>query len=131
LAVVQDIVDYRPQVLLVGMGMGIQERWILQNLDILSPTSVCTVGACMEYIAGAAATPPRWMGQAGLEWLFRLTENPGRFWYRYLVEPWFVLAYILWYCSLPEVARAASRGDFETEELTVPRELAQVSSSTQ
>jgi N-acetylglucosaminyldiphosphoundecaprenol N-acetyl-beta-D-mannosaminyltransferase len=131
LAAVQDIVDFQPHILLVGMGMGLQERWILQHLDILSPASVCTVGACMEYIAGTAATPPRWMGQAGLEWLFRFTENPGRFWYRYLVEPWFVLAYILWYCSLPEAARSASRGDHEIEELPVTRELAQVSSSRQ
>ncbi len=79
LAVVQDIVEFQPQLVLVGMGMGVQERWILQNIDILAPASVCTVGACMEYIAGAAATPPRWMGQAGLEWAFRFLENPGRF----------------------------------------------------
>jgi N-acetylglucosaminyldiphosphoundecaprenol N-acetyl-beta-D-mannosaminyltransferase len=131
LAVVQDIVDFQPQVVLVGMGMGVQERWILQNLDILAPASICTVGACMEYIAGAAGTPPRWMGQVGLEWLFRLTENPGRFWYRYLVEPWFVLAYIAWYLSLPEAARASNQSDLQARNVVVPRELAQVTSSTQ
>jgi N-acetylglucosaminyldiphosphoundecaprenol N-acetyl-beta-D-mannosaminyltransferase len=128
LSVVQDIVDFQPHLLLVGMGMGIQERWILQNIDILAPASICTVGACMEYIAGAAATPPRWMGQTGLEWLFRFLENPGRFWYRYLVEPWFVLAYILWYISLPEAARSKRQSDLELDVLA-PRELAQATSS--
>jgi N-acetylglucosaminyldiphosphoundecaprenol N-acetyl-beta-D-mannosaminyltransferase len=90
-AVVADIQAFRPHVLLVGMGMGRQERWILSNLTSLAPISVCTVGACMEYVGGAVRTPPRWMGRCGLEWLFRLAENPARFWYRYFLEPWPVL----------------------------------------
>lgn len=48
---------------------------------------VFTCGACMEYVAGAVRTPPRWMGPLGLEWSFRLIENPRRFAFRYLVEP--------------------------------------------
>ncbi len=110
----------RPQLVLVGMGMGRQERWILQNLETLAPASVVTVGACMEYIAGAVKTPPRWLGRLGCEWLFRLAENPQRFWYRYLVEPWFVLAYILWYSSLGEMQRLAG----SLEELqTIPHDV--------
>ena len=109
---------YKPHLVLVGMGMGRQERWILQHLATIAPGCVMTVGACMEYIAGAVKTPPRWMGRAGCEWLFRLVENPSRFWYRYLVEPWFVLAYIAWYSSLPESARRAGRSE---EWETIPR----------
>ena len=41
----------------------------------------------MEYVAGAVKTPPRWMGRIGLEWSFRLIEDPKRFAFRYLVEP--------------------------------------------
>jgi N-acetylglucosaminyldiphosphoundecaprenol N-acetyl-beta-D-mannosaminyltransferase len=93
--VVRDIAAFRPDLVLVGMGMGRQERWIKQHLDAVAPASVCALGACMEYLAGAVRTPPRWSGQLGLEWLFRLAENPARFWQRYLVEPWFVLAHIL------------------------------------
>jgi N-acetylglucosaminyldiphosphoundecaprenol N-acetyl-beta-D-mannosaminyltransferase len=103
------VAAFRPQLVLVGMGMGRQERWILQNLHTLAPACVVTVGACMEYIAGAVRTPPRWMGRAGCEWLFRLAENPSRFWYRYCVEPWFVLAYLVWYSSLKDAERSASR----------------------
>lgn len=94
-AVTSEIAAFAPDLILVGMGMGRQERWILEHLDAIAPASVMTVGACMEYIAGVVGTPPRWMGRAGLEWLYRLAENPGRFWRRYLIEPWVVAAYIL------------------------------------
>lgn len=49
------------------------------------------VGACLEFISGHAVTPPRSLGPLGLEWLYRLATNPGRFAFRYLVEPWRVL----------------------------------------
>jgi N-acetylglucosaminyldiphosphoundecaprenol N-acetyl-beta-D-mannosaminyltransferase len=102
-----EIAAFAPQLVLVGMGMGRQERWILEHLAAIAPASVMTVGACMEYIAGAVGTPPRWMGRAGLEWLYRFAEQPARFWRRYLVEPWIVLGYIAWYTAFPERARLA------------------------
>ena len=107
-AIVEDVRAFAPQIMLVGMGMGRQERWILRNLESLSPTCVCTVGACMEYIAGTVGTPPRWMGFAGLEWLFRLAENPRRFWFRYLVEPLFVIAAIVRRSLQPRSSRESS-----------------------
>ena len=103
------VATFDPQLVVVGMGMGQQERWILNNLKVLAPACIITAGACMELIAGALTTPPQWMGHAGCEWLFRLLERPSRVWYRYLIEPWFVLAYILSYSSLPEAARLAGR----------------------
>jgi N-acetylglucosaminyldiphosphoundecaprenol N-acetyl-beta-D-mannosaminyltransferase len=92
--IAEDIRSYQPQIVLVGMGMARQEPWILKHYKDLAPASFITVGACLEYIAGAVQTPPRWMGYAGIEWLFRLAENPRRFWHRYLVEPWLLLAHI-------------------------------------
>ncbi|MFV2044186.1 MAG: WecB/TagA/CpsF family glycosyltransferase, partial [Anaerolineales bacterium] len=47
--------------------------------------------ACFDYVAGANPTPPRWMGQVGIEWLYRLLSEPRRLGKRYLVEPWFLL----------------------------------------
>jgi N-acetylglucosaminyldiphosphoundecaprenol N-acetyl-beta-D-mannosaminyltransferase len=72
------------------MGMGRQEQWIFENRATLRTHCIGTCGACMEYFAGAAPTPPRWMGPLGVEWLFRLLSDPKRFWKRYLVEPWIV-----------------------------------------
>jgi N-acetylglucosaminyldiphosphoundecaprenol N-acetyl-beta-D-mannosaminyltransferase len=108
-AAAREIVAFGSQLVLVGMGMGWQERWILQNLRILSPACVVTAGACIEYVAGTVKTAPGWLSHSGCEWLFRLADNPSRFWYRYIVEPWFVLANIVWYLSLPQRARLAGR----------------------
>jgi N-acetylglucosaminyldiphosphoundecaprenol N-acetyl-beta-D-mannosaminyltransferase len=83
----REIAEYQPDIILVGMGMGTQERWIAENLESLPDVPICTVGALIEYLAGAAAVAPRWMGSWGLEWAYRLCGNPRRFWHRYLVEP--------------------------------------------
>ena len=90
-AVVQAINDFQPHFLIVGMGMGRQEHWILDNIDRLRANCIATSGACIEYFAGAVPTPPRWTGQAGLEWAYRLCTNPRRFAWRYLIEPWITL----------------------------------------
>jgi N-acetylglucosaminyldiphosphoundecaprenol N-acetyl-beta-D-mannosaminyltransferase len=80
---------------MVGMGMPVQEHWILHNFFRLSPAVILAPGACFDYIAGVVPTPPRWMGQIGLEWLFRLASEPRRLWKRYLLEPWPVLGLVL------------------------------------
>lgn len=85
--IVSKINEYHPDILIVGMGMLRQEYWILDNYEKLNATCIITSGAAMEYIAGAVSLPPRWMGRFSLEWLYRLIENPSRFWRRYLVEP--------------------------------------------
>jgi N-acetylglucosaminyldiphosphoundecaprenol N-acetyl-beta-D-mannosaminyltransferase len=78
----------RPHLLLVGMGMPRQETWIRDHLDQLEANAVFNVGAVMDYIAGEIPTPPRWTGQLGVEWLFRLFTTPTRTARRYLLEPW-------------------------------------------
>ncbi|PSB49839.1 glycosyltransferase [Cyanosarcina cf. burmensis CCALA 770] len=90
-AVLDAIAAYQPHVLMLGMGMPRQEHWILDNLDRLSANAILTAGAAMDYVAGAVPTPPRWAGQFGLEWLFRLLAEPQRLWRRYSIEPWLIL----------------------------------------
>ncbi len=90
-AVVDRINSVRPDLLIVGMGMPRQETWVLENEKHLSAKVIMTSGACMEVIAGALPTPPRWMGPLCLEWLYRLASTPRRSAYRYLVEPWVTL----------------------------------------
>lgn len=86
---------YRPHILMVGMGMPRQERWVFENRRHLQASVIMTCGACMDYVAGVIPTPPRWMGGLGIEWLYRLVAEPGRLWKRYLVEPWFLLGLVL------------------------------------
>jgi len=93
--VVAGINRYRPHLLLVGMGMPRQERWILENAERVHTNAIFNVGALMDYIAGAVPTPPRWLGPLGLEWLFRLLCQPAHLWKRYLIESWFVCGLFL------------------------------------
>ncbi|WP_018232444.1 WecB/TagA/CpsF family glycosyltransferase [Thioalkalivibrio thiocyanodenitrificans] len=94
-AVVEHINRESPDILLVGMGMPRQEYWAGDNLDALDARVVITVGALMDYYAGTIPTPPRWLGRIGLEWLYRLACEPRRLAFRYLIEPWFVLAALM------------------------------------
>lgn len=98
-ALLNEIAEFEPNIIFVGMGMGKQERWIYENLHALPNVPICTVGALIEYLAGSASIAPRWMGRWGIEWCYRLTSNPARFWHRYLVEPFTLipLFYRLYY----------------------------------
>jgi N-acetylglucosaminyldiphosphoundecaprenol N-acetyl-beta-D-mannosaminyltransferase len=87
-AVVQAINDFRPDVVLVGMGMPLQERWIQDNIDRLETGVYLSVGGAFDYEAGVQTPAPRWVGRMGLEWLFRFCLNPKRLFSRYFVEPW-------------------------------------------
>jgi len=91
-AVLQEINDYRPNILMVGMGMPLQERWIHKHRRSISANVIFPVGAFMDYKAEAIPTPPRWLASLYLEWMYRLVTEPRRLWRRYLVEPWWVFA---------------------------------------
>jgi N-acetylglucosaminyldiphosphoundecaprenol N-acetyl-beta-D-mannosaminyltransferase len=72
------------RVLFVGLGCPKQERWMAAHRGSLSCAMV-GVGAAFDFLAGAKAQAPRWLQDAGLEWLFRLAHEPRRLWRRYLV----------------------------------------------
>ncbi len=74
-----------PDVLFVGMGVPRQEKWIEAHRHEL-PVKICwAVGALFDYTAGVERRAPRWMLRLGLEWLFRLREDPAGKWQRYLI----------------------------------------------
>jgi N-acetylglucosaminyldiphosphoundecaprenol N-acetyl-beta-D-mannosaminyltransferase len=108
--VLEVINAFGPHVLLVGMGMPRQEKWVLRNRARLKANVIHTIGATFDYVAGAIPTPPRWMGQLGLEWLYRLVSEPRRLWRRYLVEPVYLLPYF-WQDVKGVLAKRASRGN--------------------
>jgi N-acetylglucosaminyldiphosphoundecaprenol N-acetyl-beta-D-mannosaminyltransferase len=90
-SVIADINAFDPDVLMVGMGMPRQEKWIIDNIHQIEAHVVLPSGACIDYIAGATPVPPRWMGKLGLEWFYRLLQEPRRLWRRNFVEPWPIL----------------------------------------
>lgn len=71
------------QVVLVGRGCPRQERWVANHLGKVNAVMMA-VGAAFDFYAGTVKQAPRWMQKAGLEWLFRLIQEPGRLWKRYL-----------------------------------------------
>lgn len=90
-ALIQEINKWQPDVLLVGMGMPLQESWIVAHLDDLDVGFVAQAGATLDYYTGAQAKPPLWMSRHGIAWLYRLFKDPLRLWRRYLLEPWSLL----------------------------------------
>ena len=86
-SLIEQICNFRPNVILVGMGMPVQEAWVHRNYEALPASVIFTVGAAFDYEAGVQVAAPRWMGRLGLEWLFRLASNPRRLFVRYCVEP--------------------------------------------
>ncbi|MFT8720350.1 WecB/TagA/CpsF family glycosyltransferase [Acetobacter sp.] len=83
--VIQAIVDAKPSVLLLNMGMPRQEKWLWDNWHRLPPLVAVTAGALVDHAAGRVARPPRWVANLGLEWLVRLSREPQRLWRRYML----------------------------------------------
>ncbi len=84
-AVVERINQARPNILLIGMGMPLQEHWLCENWEDLDVNVALTGGAVFDYMSGELKRAPRWMTDNGLEWLGRLLIEPQRLWRRYLV----------------------------------------------
>jgi N-acetylglucosaminyldiphosphoundecaprenol N-acetyl-beta-D-mannosaminyltransferase len=91
-AVVAQINAFRPDVLLVAMGMPLQEIWIAENFLSLASGVMLSIGAAFDFEAGFQSPPPRIYGEFCLEWLYRLVHEPRRLFRRYLIEPWGLIA---------------------------------------
>lgn len=90
--VIEQVNASRSHVLLVGMGMPLQEVWTHAALPRLSVNVALTVGALFDYTAGRVPRGPRWITDHGFEWLWRLVVEPRRLWRRYLIgNPAFLL----------------------------------------
>jgi N-acetylglucosaminyldiphosphoundecaprenol N-acetyl-beta-D-mannosaminyltransferase len=89
------LAEQKPQLVLVGLGMPLQEEMLRRRLGTLPPAIYCAVGGAIEQIAGIQKLAPRWLGRLGLEWAWRLVLHPRRVAYRVLGEPWVLLALLL------------------------------------
>ena len=85
-AVTCAIRDAKPHILFVALGCPKQELWIARHRDLLGVPVCLGVGASLDFIAGVTARAPRWMQRSGLEWLWRLAQEPRRLWKRYLID---------------------------------------------
>jgi N-acetylglucosaminyldiphosphoundecaprenol N-acetyl-beta-D-mannosaminyltransferase len=76
----------KPDLILVALGPPKQELWIHRSADTVRPAVAFGIGAGLDFLSGKYKRAPRWMARAGLEWTFRLFQEPRRLWRRYLVE---------------------------------------------
>jgi N-acetylglucosaminyldiphosphoundecaprenol N-acetyl-beta-D-mannosaminyltransferase len=75
-----------PDILLVSFGCPKQEKWISRNYQSLGVPVCIGVGATIDFLAGAVKRAPHWMQVAGLEWVFRLAQEPRRLLKRYATD---------------------------------------------
>jgi N-acetylglucosaminyldiphosphoundecaprenol N-acetyl-beta-D-mannosaminyltransferase len=76
----------RPAIVFVALGAPKQELWMHRHKEALAPAVTLGIGASLDFIAGAVKRAPGWMSDAGLEWVYRLVQEPGRMYERYLVR---------------------------------------------
>jgi N-acetylglucosaminyldiphosphoundecaprenol N-acetyl-beta-D-mannosaminyltransferase len=90
--IIQMINEANPDVVWIGLSTPKQERWMAEHIGRLTAPVLVGVGAAFDYHSGLKRQAPRWMQRSGLEWLFRLANEPRRLWRRYLVNnPLFTL----------------------------------------
>lgn len=70
----------RADIVCVGLGTPKQERWMFEHRAGLTAPVLVGVGAAFDFHTGRMAQAPPWMREHGLEWLFRLSREPGRLW---------------------------------------------------
>lgn len=73
------------EVVLVAMGNPLQERWLVANLAATGARLGVGVGAFFDFAAEKVTRAPAWLNNIGLEWVWRLVQEPGRLWRRYVV----------------------------------------------
>jgi N-acetylglucosaminyldiphosphoundecaprenol N-acetyl-beta-D-mannosaminyltransferase len=93
-AVAFEINRSRADVVWVGIGVPKQEKWMARMRDRLDPPVLIGVGAAFDFHAGIIPQAPARMQRCGLEWVYRLRQEPRRLWKRYLkYNPQYVIGF--------------------------------------
>lgn len=103
----------QPDILLVSFGCPKQERWIARNYRALGVPVCLGLGATIDFLAGRVRRAPAWMQRSGLEWTYRLMQEPRRLFQRYWTDlRGFGVALLAQWWSLGWQGRAARGGGF-------------------
>lgn len=96
--VIEQINRSGAKILMVGMSMPIQEKWLHANRKRLLPAVRLTFGGAARIATGHIRRGPRWMTDNGLEWLYRLCVQPRYTWRRYVIgNPLFFIRLLHWH----------------------------------
>jgi N-acetylglucosaminyldiphosphoundecaprenol N-acetyl-beta-D-mannosaminyltransferase len=95
--IVEEINKSNADIVMVGMGVPYQEKWIEAHYKKIDARVIWGVGALFDFFSGNLPRGPQWLLDAGFEWLCRLVSEPRRLWRRYLVGNFlFVLHVMQW-----------------------------------
>ena len=81
--IVERINAAKPDILFVALGNPKQELWMGRNRAKLDVGVMIGIGGTFNFIAGKVKRAPKWMQRCGLEWIYRILQEPGRLWRRY------------------------------------------------
>lgn len=84
--VVRMINEAEPDVLWIGLGCPKQERWMFEHREKLNVPVIVGVGAAFKFLSGRTKRAPVWVGDHGLEWVWRFLHDPRRVWRRVLID---------------------------------------------
>lgn len=82
------VLQAKPDLLFVAFGCPKQEKWLAMHYQDLAVPVAVGVGATIDFLAGQVKRAPHWMQRAGIEWVFRLAQEPRRLFRRYARDLW-------------------------------------------
>jgi N-acetylglucosaminyldiphosphoundecaprenol N-acetyl-beta-D-mannosaminyltransferase len=103
--VLDKIASAKPQVLFAGLGAPKQELFIRNHVRRLGVPLAIGIGGSFEILSGKLKRAPMWMQSSGLEWAYRLAQEPDRLWKRYLIGN----AEFLWYVMRSRLTGASTK----------------------
>lgn len=83
--IAKQIADSKPSILFVAISSPRKEIFLNTYKDLIKAPFIMGVGGSFDVVAGVVKRAPKWMQRMGLEWFYRLVQEPGRMWKRYLV----------------------------------------------
>jgi N-acetylglucosaminyldiphosphoundecaprenol N-acetyl-beta-D-mannosaminyltransferase len=86
----------KPSFLFVALGAPRQDIWIRQHMHELEVPVAMGVGCVLDLLAGNVQRAPQWMQQSGLEWTYRMVQEPQRLWRRYILDDIPTLGRLAW-----------------------------------
>jgi N-acetylglucosaminyldiphosphoundecaprenol N-acetyl-beta-D-mannosaminyltransferase len=103
--IVEEINNSNSDIVWVGLGSPKQDLWMYEHRARINAPVMVGVGAAFDFLAGVKLQAPRWIGDSGFEWLFRLVTEPRRLWKRYLVSG----SLFIYYISVEAIKRKVSK----------------------
>ena len=91
----RQITDAQTDLLLVGLGCPKQELFVHRNAERLKGLAAIGLGGSFNFVSGRVRRAPRWVQRIGMEWIYRILQEPRRLFLRYFFDAFYLAAYAL------------------------------------